>query len=298
MKRVTRAVREVGRDLRRSRSRKRAANRSSEEAEIEEVFDNIINNLNESVVESTFRSDSEEKSSKDWTFSAKDLPELPRDWKVKLREKVLRNMEASLLDVHIRCEVSAGGLDFCHSDNSPMGDEKKPSAAAVKNPDGRAFALGFTLGSFVGRTASEKWEIGSHDKNRLAMSSAKGHLGPNGYIVKNNKVGFFNSISIYWDEEPPILLAETDLLRGNFRKLSPDKLLTRIASAMDAMFCKQEPGKAVRQALSLAIPRYVSRLEISSMSNEEAHCKFASVFQVTWMRQSNMNLSATQSTRK
>ena len=111
------------------------------------------------------------------------------------------------------------------------------------------------------------------------MSSVKGHLGPNEYVVKNNvsfprrrvwaygqrvgifayltlfcaqKIGFFHKLSMYWDDEPPILLAETDLLRGNFRKLSPDKLQTRIADAMNAMFHKQEPGPVVRQSLGIA----------------------------------------------
>ena len=57
---------------------------------------------------------------------------------------------------------------------------------------------------------------------------------------------------MYWDDEPPVLLAETDILRGNFRKLSPEKLQSRIVDAMNAMFYKQEPGAAVRQSLGVA----------------------------------------------
>lgn len=56
---------------------------------------------------------------------------------------------------------------------------------------------------------------------------------------------------MYWDDEPPILLAETDVLRGNFRKLSAEKLQTRLADAMNAMFSRQEPGTAVRQSLGV-----------------------------------------------
>jgi len=54
---------------------------------------------------------------------------------------------------------------------------------------------------------------------------------------------------MYWDDEPPILLSETDILRGNYRKLSPDKMQGKIAEAMNAMFYEQEPGPAVRQSL-------------------------------------------------
>ena len=56
---------------------------------------------------------------------------------------------------------------------------------------------------------------------------------------------------MYWDDEPPVLLAETDILRGNFRKLSSDKMQSRIADAMNAMFHRQDPGVAVRQSLGV-----------------------------------------------
>lgn len=294
MKRIRRAVREVERDLRKSGSssrKKRGASsasvgssqRSAEEAEFDETFENIVFDLNDSShgggVTGSSCEGGEEKSAKDSSYAStahdRDIPELPRDWKVKLREKVLRNMEASIHDIHIRCEVSEGGLDLNAFKTNVMNDmppganvEWKELVDACYNQheggqeraaDDRAFALGFTLESFVVRTANERWEVGSHDKRNpvdgTAMSSAKGHLGPNGYVVKNNKIGYFNNFSIYWDDEPPVLLAETDVLQGNYRKLSPDKIQSRVASAMDAMFHNQEPGKAVRQSLSQPIPR-------------------------------------------
>lgn len=243
MKRIQRAVREIERDIKKRRSStRRSSSRSSEETEFEQAFDNIIYGLNEST--NTNSSQHGDEAS----FSVEDLPEIPRDWKVKLREKVLRNLEASIYDIHIRCEVPEGGL------------EVRPDGSEVRShSEESAFVLGFTLESFVMRTANEQWEVGSHDKRNpadgSAMSSATGHLGPNGYVVKNNKIGFFNNFSIYWDKEPPILLADTELLQGNPRRLSPDKLQSRIAVAMEAMFFKQEPGKSVRQALSQPVPR-------------------------------------------
>jgi len=251
MKRVMRAVREVERDLRKSSKSKRRmrSSVSMDDDDIEIALDNLVYNLSET--ESSNFSDTEEKSSKD-SFSEDNLPELPRDWKVKLREKVLRNMEATLNDVHIRVEVSERALDL---QSAPA----ESTRSREKSAEERAFAMGFTLESLVVRTANEKWEVGSHDKRNpvdgSAMSSVQGHLGPNEYVVKNNKIGYFNNISMYWDDEPPILLAETDVLRGNYRKLSPEKLQARIAAAMDAMFYKQEPGKDVRKSLSVPVPR-------------------------------------------
>ena len=66
------------------------------------------------------------------------------------------------------------------------------------------------------------------------------------------KMGFFQKLSMYWDDEPPVLIAETDILRGNFRKLASDKLQIRIVDAMNAMFYKQEPGESVRQSLGVS----------------------------------------------
>jgi hypothetical protein len=249
MKRIVRAVKEVETHLKRSRKRgsSKKGSVTSEEEEMSEAFDNLVLTLDNPDAASTY-SDSEEKNSKD----APDLPELPRDWKVKLREKVFRNMEASMYDLHIRVEVSERGLDFSHEKSGASGSGHNAA-------EDRAFALGFTLDSLIVRTANDKWEIGSHDKRKDVdssnMSSAKSHLGPNPYVVYNNKIGFFNKLSMYWDDEPPILLAETDVLQGNYRKLSPDKLQSRIAAAMEAMFHKQEPGKVVRKSLSAPVPR-------------------------------------------
>ena len=71
-------------------------------------------------------------------------------------------------------------------------------------------------------------------------------------ILCGQKIGFFRKFSMYWDDEPPVLLSETDILKGNYRKLSPEKLQIRIAAAMKSMFSKQEPGEEIRQSLGFA----------------------------------------------
>ncbi|GKY91151.1 hypothetical protein MPSEU_000087900 [Mayamaea pseudoterrestris] len=252
LKRVTRAVKEVERDLRR-RSRRSTSNRTPEEIEIDEVLDDLVFNSNDTaalgmngVEDRSGRGSSTFNSEADF-FNV----ELPRDWKVKLREKALRNMEAAIFDVHVRCETSEG-------DYSPQGGYNKRTASlrlaeATLSADERAFVLGITIEKFVVRTATEKWQVGSHDKrnpaNGSAMSSTKGHLGPNPYLVKNNKIGSFTGVSIYWDDSPPFLLNETELLQGNYRKYSSDKVLSKTAAAMDALTHGQEPGTKIRECL-------------------------------------------------
>ena len=93
-------------------------------------------------------------------------------------------MVASMENIHIRCEVAEGGLEFVPK---PI----RPSSPKSRKPaEERAFAFGFTIEKLVVRTANEDWKVGSHDtKNPAdgsAMSSVKGHLGPNEYVVKNN----------------------------------------------------------------------------------------------------------------
>jgi hypothetical protein len=263
MKRIARAVREIERDWkkssRRRRKRQSSANRQAQSgnansADAEEALDSLVHDCMSETTDSSFFSDDDDRAPAD-SFSVDDLPEVPRDWKVKLREKVFRNVEATLQDVHIRCEVSAHGLDTVYQQHS------RPATAepsfVQKQPEERAFALGFTLENLVVRTANGQWEVGSHEISEAdgsAMSSSKGNLGPNMYAVKNNKIGFFNKISLYWDDEPPLLLAETDMLRGNLRKISPEQVQSRISSAMKALFRQPEPGKKIRQSLSEPVP--------------------------------------------
>jgi len=259
MKRIQRAVKDVERSMRRSgglrRKRATAGSSAAEEAEMEELVENLVKNLGDSTHSGSYSEqgggggfDYDFSSSvTSSTYTSDDLPDLPRDWKVRLREKVLRNMEASMHDVHIRCEVPDQGLGL------------SAGQAEGRNAGDGAFVLGFTLESLVVRTANENWEVGSHDKRHpvdgSAMSSAKDHLGPNGFVVHNNKIGYFNKLSMYWDDGPPILLSETDSLKGNYRKLSADKIQSRIVAAMDALFTSQEPGASIRHSLAVESPK-------------------------------------------
>lgn len=271
-KRILRAVKEVERDVKKRSKRKQQQGSSGrqllEDDEDDSSLFDLVDELNRSdnVIDadsSTTFLDSmsssqggEEKSSKDMNSSissSQDLPTLPRDWKVKLREKVMRNLEASMHDIHVRCEVSEGGLDFCHPDH--LKRKFKVNAETTSSPrqpqqyDQRAFAFGATLDKFIVRTANEKWEIGSHEVSKKTMSTD--HLGPNPYDARNNKVITWENYCMYWDDEPPFLISETNLIRSPDHKLSADKFHSKVAAAMTALYRQQEPGVKIRESLDL-----------------------------------------------
>ena len=288
-KRILRAVKEVERDLQRKRHRRRGSFSKNDDEEDDDntlTLDSLVSDDMDTVLNgdssmhggsidtaTTFSmTSSEEKSSKDPLNSA-DLPELPRDWKVKLREKMMRNMEASLFDIHVRCEVSEGGLDFCHPDHRPKqhqqqreqnqyskgdsinrSDSNSRPAESLK-PDQRAFAFGLTLDNFVMRTANEKWEVGSHEKS--SETSVKDHLGPNPYDARNNKLISFENLSMYWDDGPPFLISETPVMKlsSEEHRLSVDKVQARITAAMEALSQQQEPGTKIRESMQASVGR-------------------------------------------
>jgi hypothetical protein len=193
------------------------------------------------------------------------------NWGVKLREKVLRNMEISIIAMHVRCEVSEGGLDFSHPGQSQsqqrFGDDNEMPA------DKRAFSFGLTLDSCVVRSAKEgqgfnKTEnvnddssMSSSRQNSLSSSFTSSSSGE----VKNKLVEF-NNLSVYWDDQPPLLLSECYILRSNDHQVSSSRLQHRIALAMQVMVIHQYPGDAIRQ--SLMQPESVSPGKSSSRVEE------------------------------
>ena len=255
-KRVLRAVREVERALQKKRSRKKGHKQDEDEEESSFSLHSLASDFNDMDMDSINGDSSEEKNSKDSDLQG-GFPDLPRDWKVKLREKVMRNLVASMHDIHVRCEVSEGGLDFCHPDHrKPKKFQGRKSEGGLKT-DQRAFALGFTLDNFIVRTANEKWEVGSHEKAKA--TSEKDHLGPNPYDARSNKLISFENYCMYWDDDPSFLISETDVVKSNDHKLSAEKVQTRIAAAMAALFREQEPGQKIRESLQISGQKRIER---------------------------------------
>ena len=173
-----------------------------------------------------------------------ELPELFRDWKVKLREKIMRNMEVSVHDIHFRCEVFEGGLDFCHPDHLNKTFRRKRK----DKYDQRAFSFGCTLDSFIMRTANEDWEIGSHENTKFTKEND--NLGPNPYDARHNKVHSWNNFCMYWDDEPLFLISECEIIKNPGQRLSSEKFHHKIAEAMCSLVNQQEPGTKIRESLT------------------------------------------------
>jgi len=223
MKRITRAVKDAEREMKRSRSRTRRDNKDVDDNGLDFAMHELFADSRDTA------SDTETEISRDSSFTLDSLPELPRDWKVKLREKVLRNLEASVYDTHIRCEV--------------LGQNSQ-------DINDKSFAIGFTFESLVVRTANEDWEIGRHGRSKVTDERVKDEgIGPNPYEIENNKIGLFGGISLYWDNDPTMLLAETDVFQGKL-SLSPEKFVSRVSAAMEALKSSQEPGEVIRKTLS------------------------------------------------
>ncbi|KAL3923336.1 MAG: hypothetical protein SGILL_001715, partial [Bacillariaceae sp.] len=223
-------------------------------------FDTILDDESDSSISiddefDRIAGDAREKADNDGhsTYTDSDLPQIPRDWKVKLREKVMRNMEASMHDIHVRCEVFEGGLDFCHPDYRNPRRQKKSSSRKVKY-DQRAFAFGGTLDSFTMRTANEKWEIGSSERSKETME--KDHLGPNPYNARHNKIHSWSGFSVYWDDDPAFLISDSEVIRTPGQKISSERFHTKIGAAMDALAAKQEPGEKIRESLVFDVKKY------------------------------------------
>lgn len=169
-------------------------------------------------------------------------------WKVKLREKVLRNIEATCVNMHVRCEISEGGLDFSHPGHE-RAYKWRPREKGEIPADQRAFALGFHFDNMVVRTAQEGQGFSrTEDSSSDGASSSSRSQGAASSMTGDvkNKVAAIENLSLYWDDQPPFLLSECNLLCSNNHNLSSTKLQSRIAAAMDAMVTHQDPGEEIR----------------------------------------------------
>lgn len=204
------------------------------------------------------------------------------NWGVKLREKLLRNLEVSIVDMHVRCEVSEGGLDFSHPGQSRF--QKRSNCGNELPADQRAFSFGLTLDSFVIRTAKEAQGVHKADSSMNDESSTDSsvHQSQSNSCASTssgevkNKLAEFNNVSFYWDDQPPLLLSECHILRTNDHSLSPTRLQARISAAMEVMASHQNPGDIIRQSLTRSDATSPSR---KGVKLEEPHCPHVYCFE-------------------
>ena len=176
-------------------------------------------------------------------------------WGVKLRDKLLKNLELSIVDVHVRCEVSEGGLDFSHPGQRQF--QENYGAENEIPAEQRAFAFGLTLESIVVRTAKEgqvQQKMDSSMSDDSSTVSSRQHSQSSSLLSTSsgdaqNKLAEFSNVAFYWDDQPPLLLSESHILATNEHTLSLNRLQGRISAAMKAMVGFQHPGEKLCQSL-------------------------------------------------
>lgn len=261
-KRILRAAKAVELDMKKKNKRKGSSKKAEEEDDDDAPYlQSLVEELgvdegsDQSTNQDSSTSMADDERNPDGRLSQAspdEYPALPRDWTVRLREKIMRNLQASMHNIHVRCEVSEGGLDFCHPDQlrKNMGSPRNATnSSSPESYDQRAFAFGITLDDFIVRTANEKWQVGSHEVDTKAEST--GHLGPNPYDARNNKLVSWHNFCFYWDDNPPFLISDTPLIQASDIKMASDKFHSRLADAMKALYRQQEPGMKARESLNI-----------------------------------------------
>ena len=292
-RRVRRAIIEAERVLRKGNGRWRGSFNDKDEDTLDtDTADEIGSELED---ESGYSESDDQGPPVDNIPAALRIPIVADNWKTKLREKMLRNMECKIENMHIRCEVSEQGLDFCQTD-----DQKQKQRGEIP-AEQRAFSFGVTVDSLFVRTANDRWEVGSEtaksaddsssrsskqdDSSSSSFSATTATTQSTGAM--KNKVAEINNACIYWDDDPPLLISETYILRSNEHNLSPIRLQSRVGIAMDAMRTCQDPGEAVRMSLASPSAGSPSRSEVkSSSSSARSHHYILEAF--SWKAQVKM----------
>lgn len=189
-------------------------------------------------------------------------------WRDKLVNKLFRNIELSITDVHIRCEVCEGALDTSEAIGNVFGGAFSiPPIPTNLEIDKRAFAFGFNLDNAVYKSANSKWQTGKNidwtiddqqetsEQKKFAdggesISGTKFSPPPE----RRRKILQISQLAMYWDDSPPLLLSESSLLKYLNPQLSEHKVLTIIRTAMKHMKNHQDPGSTLRDLLESEDP--------------------------------------------
>lgn len=176
-------------------------------------------------------------------------------WRQKFVSKIFRNIEVKVNDIHLRCEVVEGSLNLeptrthrrNESDSEDFSDTKIPS-------DQRSFSFGFTIDSIVYKSANSEWQTGNinwkTEKKRSPNRGCTVETSPIGSDdEKRFKVLQANKLSMYWDDNPPVLISDCHILNCSDHKLSSSKFLTRIRLALETMGKYQDPGAEILNML-------------------------------------------------
>ncbi len=163
-------------------------------------------------------------------------------WKEKIVQKLVRNIEMSVRDLHVRCEVGERALN--------SGPEQKHTK---NNEEESSFAFGFQFDALILKSANSSWNTGRNvDFKEQDTSQRKETISVAGKesVIHDTKYKVFmlKNMSMYWDDSPPIILSETPLLQ-NPDKCDAHKIWSTVRLALNNMKDYQDPGEEIRNML-------------------------------------------------
>lgn len=120
-----------------------------------------------------------------------DMDEKQREtWMMKFSQKLFRNIEVTVRDIHLRCEVCEGALESDPVTVEHNGGEQK----GVPNDRRSSFSFGLTCENLIFKSANSKWETGTN----VDFSVDRGNEQDE---ELRYKVMQTDSVAMYWDGE-------------------------------------------------------------------------------------------------
>ena len=188
--------------------------------------------------------------------------------KMKIKAKIIRNLEASMKEVHIRCEVAGEALEgtgaaaaaaavaeaaaVINGPSVASDRSKKPTGRGGGRPppERRPFAFGYTLDSFVVKSATSSWKTGPFVfEGDIQFEEVPKKNGGEKWLHAF-KVIELNDISVYWDDDPCFMISESELLKSSSHGVAPNKVQSKISGAMEALMTRQDPGGDIRRSMA------------------------------------------------
>ena len=209
----------------------------------------------DSVLDDSAQSSSDKKKKNTDTEASKKSTGI-RAWRTKLRLKVVKNTEASIKDLHIRCEVPENAL---HNDSNILFRNRRKKTNMHVN-DGmpaerRPFSFGFTLESVIVKSATSSWETGNIKESLDSSTRSKGIKMKNKSVEDDSpsdntkyKVFEVNKMAMYWDDKVPFLISDFILSNGSGLCINQYQMQSNIVSAMDSLITSKEPGAFIRNS--------------------------------------------------
>jgi hypothetical protein len=183
-------------------------------------------------------------------------------WRQKFAQKIFRNIEVSIRDLHVRCEVGEGAFNAGpqhhqqHDINREQVNDSEGGKGNRKRHDDKesSFAFGMNFDALVLKSANSSWSTGRNvdfkEKNKSQNSRETISQSGHEIIIQDTKYKVFvvKNMAMYWDDAPPIILTECSLLQ-NQENGDTHKIWSIIRLALNKMKNFKDPGAELTNLL-------------------------------------------------